>query len=647
MTDTVNPINAVDTEIETPVETEPAPPPAAEQITGGGIVLSLEAILYIAIVILAIVIRLPDLDVIPLSASEAHEALAVHRVLHPEAAGVMLTSDNPLMFAANMVVMAIGGSENVSARAATLVLGVIVVLSPILFRRWLGPAFALILSGLLALSPVLLVASRSMSGAVWSTAVAMGIVWSVGRFVETRRNSAAVIATCLIALLALAAEPAGILTLITMGAGLVFAVSTGDTPDREGPEVTFRATLWDTVRAWPWLSAVPIALFTLIAAGTVLLFYPPGLTTVGESLSTALRGVYTRPEGYPAALPLLISVLYEPLFWIFGLAGAFFVLNDDPNETSRARQFVGRALIGWLVVGVGLSLVYAGAQSAHALWLTVPLVGLSAFAIEKALAPVRDRFWQVPVWGPWLHGTAVVAILFIATINLVYVGRTILNVAPGIVPELQQQDSMKLVFVLLATVLMVITFFLVGSIWGSRAAWHGLGISLLLFFGMYSFNVGWQAAVTKVDDPREPWHINPVSRNLNLLLDTVRRASLRGTGVPDAIDIALNIPDDGPIPWLLRHYDRAYYVENLSSTINASIVIGPGTMEKPPLGAEYVGERYATYHDWDRSSLGLVDLIPWIYNRQTRSQPLPNGTVIVWVRGDVYGIDPAAKPIGR
>lgn len=654
MTDTVNTLQST---VETPEAIAPSDAPALSE-TSGGIAISLEAILYIAIIVLSILVRLPDIDLIPLTSSEAHEALAAHRALHPDAPGIAPVSQNPLMFSANLLVMAIGGSENVSARFATLALGVGIVAMPLLFRRWFGPAVALILSGLLALSPALLIASRTMSGAVWSIALALGAVWCIGRFLETRRATFAIAATCLITLLAVAAEPAGLLTLIAVSVGALFATSTA--VGREGQEHPFRGAWGEVLRAWPWLRAVPIAALTLIAIGTVFLFYPPALSSIGEALNAGLSGIVTRPEGYPAAYPLLNSLLYEPLFWIFGLAGAYFVLTDDPNRTSRERQFAGRALIGWLVASAALSLLYAGAQPAHTLWLTIPLVGLSAFAIEKALTPVRDPFWHVPPWAAWLHAAAVVAILFIATVNMVYVGWTVLNAAPGVIPELQQAEIMKLVMVLLAAVLMVITFFLIGSIWGARTAWRGLGTGLLIFLGMYTFNLGWGAAVLRADDPREPWYTAPPTRSINLLVETVRKASLRATGVPDAVEIALNIPDDSPLAWALRHYQRAYYVENLAPTINVPVVIGPGTIDQPQLGAEYVGERYATYRTWDSRTLTLIDLFAWLYNRQTRRQPdacvdgtaldirqlctepTPGGYVLVWVRADIYGVESGA-----
>lgn len=105
---------------------------------GIAITISLEAVLYIVILIAAVILRLPDLDVIPLNQFEAREALAVFRTIDPEAVGTRLESQQPLAFAFNAVFMGIGGVESGAARAATALLGAVLCLMPILFRRWLG-----------------------------------------------------------------------------------------------------------------------------------------------------------------------------------------------------------------------------------------------------------------------------------------------------------------------------------------------------------------------------------------------------------------------------------------------------------------------------------------------------------------------------
>lgn len=619
-------------------------PEAPGEVRDGiAITISLEAVLYIIILITAVILRLPDLDVIPLNQFEAREALAVFRTVDPAASGTRLESQQPLAFAFNALFMGIGGVESGAARAATALLGAVICLMPLLFRQWLGISGTAIAASLLAISPVLLVSSRFMSGTVWAVFLTLIVLWALGSYFETRNTTYTAILGAAVILLVFGAEPAGFMLLILVGVAVYFALTTLDDPDRR-----LRNALREMV------SSLPIA--TMLATGGAVLFlvstlffaYPGALSNVGALISGALGGIFGRPEGQFFGYTLIVSLTYEPVFWIFGIAGAYFILTDRTRSMSVSRTTIGRGLIAWLVAGITASLLYAGASATHALWLTLPLVGLSIFSIEKALSPVHDPYWNVPLWAPWLHGMIFVATLCIVAINALWVGRIAINLAPALFPEnFPQQDITRVLMIGLALALAGITFFLIGSIWGARTAWHGLGIGALLFMSAYSFNTGWQAAVTKADDPRELWHINPPPRTLNYLVETLKTSSLRATGKPFEAEIAVEAAaytdDASPLAWALRHFDRLRYVPILDNAISTPIAIGLN--EKPNLGANYVGLDFPTSRTWDRSN-EYWDWVVWLYDRQSRVQPLPQGRIYVWVRADVYGItgDPSAAP---
>lgn len=592
--------------------------------------LSLEAICYIVIVLLAAIIRLPELEQIPLKSAEAIEALAAWYAVNPNAVGEPPSATQPLAFSANVLLMSIGGAQNAIARASTMLIGMAVIFMPLAFRRWIGAAYTVIFMALLAFSPVLLITSRSMSGSLWALFLTLLTAWAIARFAETRQERYAIVAAGAASLAALGTEPAGALMLFMLGAGVLFAAWTLG---------NVREQFLQTWRALPLKAMGIAAVVALVLGSTALLTVPSGMANIGAALEAGLRGIFVGVSDAPFAFPLFASLVYEPLFWLFGLAGAYFVLTADPERTPLAEQFIGRALIGWLVVAVATSLIYAGAVADHAVWLTLPLAGLSTVSVARALAPVQDRYWQVPRWAPFLHGALLLGTLLIAVVNAVWVGRVVLSMMPELFPPLQQQDLMRTLMILLALSLSVITFFLVGSIWGARAAWHGTGIGLLLFFGIYSFGVGWQAAVSKFDDPRELWYVNPSSRNLNLLVKTLETASLRATGKPTMAEIVVEraaVENNAPLRWMLQKFPNHRYVDALSSAVNAPIAIG--VQPEPELGDSYVGQRLATQSSWSLSTLQYWDSLSWLYDRQTRVAPQFGGHVIIWVRADIYGV---------
>lgn len=621
---------------------EPVPPTAeAAPITAArpvGLTISLEAVLIMALLAFAVVFRLPELSTVPMGAIEAREGFAAWRVLHTEQGLPAPISEYPLMHTANLITMGIGGNDSGTARFPTVLAGVLIVAAPLFFRRWLGPALSLIMVGLLAFSPILLIASRSMGGAVWAGALALIAVAAAGAFVEERRRRDAMIATAALALLALAAEPAGFVMLIGLVVGGVFALSSIDDPDR-----AVRRPLWEAVRAWPYAQALPIAALSIFAVGTAFLLYPAALASIGAGLEAGLRGLSVRPAGTPNALPLGLSLMYEPGLWLFGLVGAALVLND--NTSGAGRRFIGRALVGWLIVSVLFSVIYPGARADHALWLTLPLIGLAGFAVERTLTPVQDRLWNVPVWGPYLHGAVFFAVMLIAGINLLAVGRTAIFLFPEIVPRFAQQETMRLLMVGLAIALGVITFFLMGTFWGARASRRGVGVGMLIFLVLYGFNAGWQAAITKADDPREPYMIRPTSRNVDLLKATLQAASLRESGMPTKSEIVIergpNTDEFSPLAWALRRFPNVRWVESFSGAEQPPIAIT--LTSEPRLGANYVGQSFVVAFDWDRGTVQYWDYIAWLYDRQSRIEPTPAVTVNVWLRADVYGVDDALK----
>src|SRR5262249_54563357 len=144
------------------------------------VAIPVEGVAYLALVTLGLVLRLSNVGIIPPGDAEAHQALAAWRVGHPR--GATHISPSPtLVLAQSFSFTVLGGSE-FSARIATVLAGVAVALSPLLFRDLLGRTRAFLFSLLLSFSPVLLLSSRSSSPAIWSTLFAVLSLWAIWRW---------------------------------------------------------------------------------------------------------------------------------------------------------------------------------------------------------------------------------------------------------------------------------------------------------------------------------------------------------------------------------------------------------------------------------------------------------------------------------
>src|SRR5258708_4283797 len=195
------------------------------------LIISVELVVYVVLIMFSLVWRLPELGTIPPGDVEAHEALAAFHAVGTASVDSMLVAHKPLMFAANTLAMTLFGTDTATARLPTVLVAVLLIGMPILFRRWLGNVSAVIMSALLAISSVLFMASRIMSGPVWSMALALLAVYFVGRFIETRVPGYALAATTLLVMLVLMAEPAGFITFLGLLAGVLFALATTEDPD--------------------------------------------------------------------------------------------------------------------------------------------------------------------------------------------------------------------------------------------------------------------------------------------------------------------------------------------------------------------------------------------------------------------------------
>src|SRR5207253_1616993 len=117
---------------------------------------------------------------------------------------------------------------------------------------------------------------------------------------ETRKPAYAISASVALLMLALLAEPAGILTLISLGIGIALALFTVDDPDHH-----YRRRFEETLREWPWLRASVIGLIGVVVVAMVFLLYPQGLGEIGNTFDQLWKGITIRPEGYPVFFPLL------------------------------------------------------------------------------------------------------------------------------------------------------------------------------------------------------------------------------------------------------------------------------------------------------------------------------------------------------
>lgn len=617
-----------------------------------------EALLYTLLALIAIALRFAALGDAPLSDDEARRALGALRMVNDSVPGETYVPDSPLTLALHALTFTFGGMSDVAARFPSALGGALLVLAPALWRRYLNPLPPLILSCLLAISPVAWLASRTLSPAVWTALLAIVGPWLVLRFVETRRAPYAVAATVAVVAMALLVEPAGVITLLALALGVAFAWLTEDDPD-----TNIGAGVREVLRAWPWTAGAVASVALAVALGTLLFFLPSGLTAIGNVVQGAVSGLTQRPDGATVAFPLVIALRYEPGIVLFGLLAALRAVREG--------GFFERALAGWLLAGIVAGLAYAGATAAHALWVTLPLATLVALAVTRWLTERPGLVWHVPRGGTALHALITLALWCAVGLSLVLMGKQILVDLPAGVTRLdalveqifdgvysRRSASAEVVEVqgvqvfstvlgyiqlralltVLLSLLVGILYFLIGSLWGARTAWHGVALGTLGALLLFGVGAGGHAALMGTGDPRVLWHTDPVTDDLRELEDTLVTMSLRATGTPHLIDITARAPDDGALAWALRRNPNTTFVGGVGPEVRSAVVIAPQVEPEPVLGADYVGKDLIIRRAWSLDTLSWRDMIMWLYRGASRVAPVPSDTMMLWVRSDVYGV---------
>jgi hypothetical protein len=584
----------------------------------------------------ALTLRVADLDVIPLSAPEAREALAAYRTVYPPAPASdieAIVHSSPLLYLLQSASFAALGQGEGAARAVTAVSGALFLLVPLLFRRELGAGRAFALVVLFAFSPVLLFASRESAAPLWAAGFALMMLWAAVRVPENPRTYGTV-AVVLAAVLVFLIEGAGLLWLaLVAGAAWVAFVQTrrAEADDAESAGAGAAARGW--LAALPWSIALPAALLVVVVVATFALLNLDGLSSVGAVLGEGV-GLFITPN--PAAdglfaYPLLVAVFYEPFIMGFALV-AVYALWRSERWTAADRFFAV-----WLGGGTVLALITPGALSAHALWLTLPAAGLASGAVMRTFRALnRPGEWYIPPYSRAVLATVIVFLLASLSVALHDVTRSFMNVRGAGLAGLSLDPAM-VVLLVVSALFVLISVFMAGTVWNSRVAVHGLGLGVLVFGLWTSLGAAWDASVTRADDPAELYRLYRVTHRdtallRETLLDVAERESRGFTEMP----LTLVAPSDGVAAWVARDFRNAVFVTDYVAARGAPVVLGANGQMPDDLGAGYLGQDFTLSQTWSTSTLTPFELAPWWTQRVVATPIVGLENADLWLRADIY-----------
>ncbi len=559
---------------------------------------------WIAILGLALALRLSALGHIPLAPHEAMAAIASWDAAH--GLGWPLTTASPLLLVGNSILFNLLGGGDGIARLIPALSGIVLVGMPFFWRRRLGDGGALVAAGLLLFSPLTLFAARQLEG---TTPGVLG---------------AALLLTVLMNDDEHPAWPAPLLIVGGVAIGLTGGPSFYDVLLAGlGAWLFYRwasnLPAWSSLRSWarPMVGGLMGAL--LISIGLGLRWN--GWSGIAEGLAAWLSSWRAAHTGLPN---LLLLFLYEPLT-------LFLVLISLIWATKKSDTFA-LALAIWGFVGLLLVSFRPGAAPSATLAAVVPLALLAGYGAQQICgeipAPMFTRvgghalvsfvFWQ-PVGlalAAHANGDSNVGFLGVpGSVNLIYLlgGITLLSL----------QALIALVFSLTPPLHFV---------------WRGAILGIVLALLVTQIGFAWGLAFVRPTSPAEPAVRAASSPDLWALRKLLDEMAIQHGQRRDDFEITVATPDAttaAVIRWTLRDFHRLSVTAAWPMAPEGVLITTPDV--KPPT-TETVSRRGMAFAAIShgiaalprcQAPLACPDLARWYLYRQIKDMPGPE-KVILW-----------------
>ncbi len=634
--------------------------PTLEQQATPQLTISIEFIAYIALVVCAVVLRIADLDIVPMTDAEARQALSTWQVVAPFETEVTTIGSSVTTFWGQALFFSTLGANEFSARLLTVIASTLLMLTPFLFRRYWGIGRSFLLSLLWTISPSMLVTSRSSDPVIWTMLFAILGLWALWRYWDTGESKFAMWLMGLLGALIFLTEPMGlVLAIILLLAGL-FAVSRTvlSAPERMGePGGEVIVSAREHFRAFPWQAGFGVMALVVLTVGTGFLIYPSGLSIIGETLAGTLRGIFqAEPQNSIIGLPLIILAQYETLLIIFAGVGVWMMRRRG------LLTFIERFLFAWIVLAGIVLLFFANAGAGHALFMSVPLSILATFTIAELIKTrpmlilwssetsdddeglFTTRFW----WGKWMLGVIVFALLTMLTVHLQEVGRGLLllpNV--GITEALSNlaqptyiQTRYSMIWSAITLIFLIVGFFLAASYWGNYNTAQGVGLGMFFFLLISNVAGGWNTAT--LNRPTDLWHTTTTDLDIYLLRDSLFDVADRQTRGFPLVEVTVVLDNNGlqrdnMVAWLLRDFQNVNYVSTIIEARFDPVVLVPSSHGvEPDLGGSYVGQEFAIHQSWSLSGSSIWETLGWWLQGRIAPEKIQKHSAVLWLRQDVY-----------
>lgn len=459
------------------------------------------------------------------------------------------------------------GTGVVNARIVPAIAGLLLVLTPHLARKRLGPGTSLAFSFLIAISPIFITFSRTASG------MSLGLLgvstWVMTNLEGERKNlSAAGIG------LALASGPSifnGLLLVAIVGLTYKF------TSKQE------RAPL-----GWPSIWVVLIVIGILV---TSLGWSFHGISDFFESIGEYIRG-WRSIGPYPISALLAILPIYAPLLTLFSILGIWKSLGEQSP--------FGLAALITVFFGLALLVLYRQRGPEEIGWIAWFLMFLAA----DYLAGLINTLAQ-----DGIHSSS---LLIGLTLLVLFLGLGVQLSKFLNDPTLQEQSVGLLIFIAsLGGILVLVGTFSLGWRWSESRigilAAFGIGFLFLSVSSTWHLNFRPFAGSSK-----ELWRDNVSSDGLFILENTLETVAEMTKGIQGSLSVDFYDPPPPSVLWALRNDGTLY---SSAAGDSADVVLAREGDRELNLAEDYLGQSLSLGESWGWLSALPPDFLRWWFDR--------------------------------
>lgn len=569
--------------------------------------LTLEHALYGLILLASALTRLLELGRIPLSPGEAGKALAVWNTW--QSSSEVLLTGSPAYYNLTVLLSQLLGFSDSAMRFVPAVFGVAAVLLPWWLRSYSGRIGALTASLLMAVSPLLVITSRTAGGLSIAYFAGLLLLVSWLNYQDTGRPKWMILTAVSLAL-GLTGAPLFYSFLLTLTLAWLGQSTFGPAlfTDELGNRRPLVKPDRQTIR-----QSILFGGLIFLALGAALLLNIGGIGAAAQNIAGWIAEFASPLANGDWLATILDFVRYEFIVLILGGTAVIWA-------TWRGLPYP-MFLIYWLVAAILLAFFQRG-YHVNALVLAMPGILLVGVFVDDVMK-VRTGFQK------WAIAGLFILIGGVVIVNLGRYTRLLSSDQPLDV----QARYYHLLAILLALVILILALTISWS-WHRKSVGQGVVIGLLVLLIGFSWSTSLWLAREAANDSRERWVDVATDDDMRLLAQVIQQVSWQVRGSPDGLEIVSSI-DNPALRWYLRDMTDLNIGSVLPPSTDSSALIS-GFERDSQLSSEYIGIDFGFLRPDTEHTLSSGQLLSWWLFHDSPI-PISEQRLIFWLRSDLAG----------